>query len=213
MLKILKTNQVALIPQTTTNHNDRNDDLFDIIQQAKTNPEAFAELYDRYYNLILIFIYHRALDLDLAEDLTSNTFYKIIKSLSKYHHKVSFKAWLYRIALNEIRMYYRSMKSRLKREYDYQEFLQSDRVTFSIPDVEYYEDEKEAKHRFLLIHTILKKIPEKYRTVITLRYFEELSYNEIAMVLEKRVGTVKSLLHRGLKRMRKIYEKQNATFL
>lgn len=213
MLKILKTNKAALIPQTATNHNDRNDDLFDIILQAKTNPEAFAELYDRYYNLILIFIYRRVLDLDLAEDLTSNTFYKIIKSLSKYHHKASFKAWLYRIALNEIRMYYRSMKNRLKREHDYQEFLKSDRVTFSIPDIEYYEDEMESKRRFLLIHTILNKIPEKNKTVITLRYFEELSYDEIAMVLGKRVGTVKSLLHRGLKRMRKIYEKQNATFL
>ena len=203
-----------MIPQISeTNNKGCKGNLIEVIELAKTDPEALGELYDRYYTSILTFIYRRVLDIDLAEDLTSNTFYKVIKALHRYKHKVSFSAWLYRIALNEIRMYHRSLKNRLKREYDYHECLQSDRIIFSIPEVKRKEDCQEAKHRFLQIHTMLASLPERYRIVLTLRYFEELSYNEIAAVLGKRVGTVKSLLHRGLKRMRKLVEKQNATFV
>ncbi len=212
-MNVLKTKQAKLIPQISeTNNKSCNDDLIEVIECAKTDPEAFSELYDRYYTSILTFIYRRVLDIDLAEDLTSNTFYKVIKALHRYQHKVSFTAWLYRIALNEIRMYHRSLKNRLKREHDYHECLQSDRIIFSTPEVEHKEDYQEAKHLFLLIHTTLAGLPERYRIVLTLRYFEGLSYNEIASVLGKRIGTVKSLLHRGLKRMRKLVEKQNATF-
>ncbi len=65
---------------------------------------------------------------------------------------------------------------------------------------------------FKSLQESLDSLPEKYRVVLTLRYFENFKYNEIAQILGKRVGTVKSLVHRGLRRLRTLLKEHNATF-
>ncbi len=184
----------------------------ELVERAKSDPRAFSELYELYYSRILNYMYRRILDVRIAEELTSNTFFNVLKALPEYRQKTSFRAWIYRIATNEIKMYWRSIKNRLKRENDFYETVQRDRVYFSSPDIEIEEEQEEYMRLFAQLYKSLDFLPERYRSVLVLRYFESLSYNEIAQVLGKRVGTVKSLVHRGLKRLRVLMENQNATF-
>ena len=76
----------------------------DLVERAKTQPEAFGHLYDRYYSVVLNYLYRRTLDVALAEELTSNTFFKALRALGGYESRGKFLAWLYRIAGNEIRL-------------------------------------------------------------------------------------------------------------
>ena len=84
----------------------------ELILAAKEDVEAFGRLYDKYYEGISRYIYHRTLDQSLTEDLTSNTFFAALRHIGRYKWKrIPFSAWLYRIATNEIRMRYRQQKS------------------------------------------------------------------------------------------------------
>ena len=58
----------------------------------------------------------------------------------------------------------------------------------------------------------MTRLPERYQTILALRYFESLSCEEVALVVGTKVGTVKSLIHRGLKRLRREYETDRSTF-
>ena len=71
---------------------------------------AFGQLYEAHYQAILNYLFHRTLNLAVAEDLTSNTFLNALRGLPKYRHKAAFRAWLYQIASNELRMHWRERK-------------------------------------------------------------------------------------------------------
>ena len=190
-------------PKTDADH--------DLIEQAKSDPDAFGELYERYYNRILNYIYRRMPDVKIAEELTSNTFYNVLRALPKYRQKRSFHAWIYRIATNEVNMYLRSAKNRSIREKDFYTEKDFDRIYFISPGIETKEEKEEKKRRFQKLNESLNELPEKYRTVLVLRYFEEMKIDEIAQVTGKRTGTVKSLIHRGLKRLRATIDFNSAT--
>ncbi len=184
----------------------------ELIEHAKYDPQTFGELYDLYYDRILNYIYRRILDIGISEELTSNTFFNALNALPKYRHKSSFRAWLYRIATNEIKIFYRSKKNRLAREHEFYCIKELDRIYFTLSDLETEEEHADKTLLYIHLHETLNTLPEKYRSVLVLRYFEELKYDEIAQVMGKRVGTVKSLVHRGLKRFRILMDKYNATF-
>jgi len=184
----------------------------ELVERAKRDPAAFGELYNFYYSRILNYIYRRILDVDTAEELTSNTFFKALKALPKYRRRSSFRAWIYRIATNEIKMFWRSGKNRALREKKYQNINQADQVFFISAEVESRQERQEKLRLFCSLHEFLDELPEKYRTVLVLKFFEGLKYDEIQTVTGKRVGTLKSLVHRGLKRLRVILEERNATF-
>ncbi len=66
--------------------------------------------------------------------------------------------------------------------------------------------------QYARLHESLKALPEKYQTVLVLRYFEGLPIGEVAQVVGKRTGTVRSLIHRGRKKLRRLMGKKGATF-
>jgi RNA polymerase sigma factor (sigma-70 family) len=91
----------------------------------------------------------------------------------------------------------------------------SDSVSLSDPspevEIAQAEEELQEHEEFLTLHEAIAKLPIKYQEVITLRFFEKKRLKEIGEILGKREGTTKSLLHRGLERLRILVE-QNATF-
>ncbi len=190
---------------------EKNSEL-ELVERAKSDPVALGELYDLYYSKILNYIYISIQDIDAAEEVTSNTFFKVLNSLPKYKHRSSFRAWIFKIATNEIKMFWRSKKNREIREKAYQFENDLEQIYFISPKVEVDEGHEEKMHMFRRLHKSLNSLPEKYRFVLILRYFEGLRYDEISKVVGKRIGTVKSLIHRGLKRLRILYDNQNATF-
>ncbi len=78
-----------------------------------------------------------------------------------------------------------------------------DRVWFDSPHPDAEEDVEEKMRAFAHLHAAVEGLPEKYRVAISLRYFEAMPYADIAEVLGTRLGTVKSLIHRGLKRLKR----------
>ena len=74
------------------------------------------------------------------------------------------------------------------------------------------EEVEEQVRQFARLHEALSRLPERYQTILALRYFESLSCEEVALVVGTKVGTVKSLIHRGLKQLRRQYEADPCTF-
>ena len=82
---------------------------------------------------------------------------------------------------------------------------------FESPGIETEEERQEKMRAYARLHELLRQLPHRYRSVIVLRFFENLPYKVIADVLDKRIGTVKSLVHRALRRLKLILER-DATF-
>lgn len=118
---------------------------------------------------------------------------------------VPFSAWLYRIAGNEIANTFR----RDKRERTHLlETLKTDPLSDATPEAEVAQAEGQLlRHEeFLALHESISRLPLRYQEVITLRYFEDRQLKEIAAILGKSEGTVKSLLHRGIAKLRILME-------
>ncbi len=184
----------------------------DLVERARTDPEAFGLLYERHYQRILNYLYRRTLDVTVAEELTSNTFFQALDGLPRYRYRAPFRAWLYRIATTEISMYWRSRRRRRALQEGARWEAELGRVHFEPPEVEAEEELREKMRQYARLHESLKALPEKYQTVLVLRYFEGLPIGEVAQVVGKRTGTVRSLIHRGRKKLRRLMGKKGATF-
>ena len=178
----------------------------ELIERAKSDTEAFGELYDRYYSQIFGYVLRRTANVEIAQDVTSEVFFKALKNLMQFHWRdVPFASWLYRIATHEIANYFR--KSR-PRQLSLEEVSNSISASDSSAETELIEAEAELKRHeeFLALHDNISRLSIKYQEVITLRFFENKQLKEIGEILGKREGTIKSLLHRGLEKLRELIE-------
>ena len=83
----------------------------DLIERARKNPQAFGQLYEEFYPVIFSYLIRRTGDIAIAEEITTETFYKALRSLRQFKWRsISFSAWLYRIAINEVNYYFRRGK-------------------------------------------------------------------------------------------------------
>ena len=180
---------------------ESNDKMWDedqiLVSAARQDAEAAGKLFNKYYSEILSYIYHCTFDGTVAEDLTSNVFLAVFRHLGRYKwRQIPFRAWLYRIATNEVRMHWRRQK-RVKIV-----SLQSDDDEYAAEPLA--RNGLEAAEEYRLLHKALLELRMKYRTVIILRYFEDKAIAEICEITGRKEGTVKSQLHRGLARLQDI---------
>ena len=156
------------------------------------DPNAFEMIFDQYKNLVFKTAYLILDSVHDAEDALQEIFLKTYRSLGSYDaSKGAFSTWLYRITvnhcLNQRRKFLRIIKPReLSNESDSQNQV----------SLEEKFSDQEALER------ALRKLSQKLQVVIILRYFLDLSYSEIAQVLDIPLGTVKSRLNLGLKKIR-----------
>jgi RNA polymerase sigma-70 factor (ECF subfamily) len=177
----------------------------ELVKQAQGSPDAFAKLYDQYYPRIFGYILRRSANLEAAQDITSETFLKALGKLWQFRWRnVSFSSWLYKIASNEINQYFR--KAEYKKSISLEELHEQGFELLSPhdPESELIEAQEKLKQHqdFLEIQKKITKLPAKYQEVIALRFFEKKQINEIAEILGKREGTIKSLLHRAVEKLR-----------
>ena len=174
----------------------------EVIERARKDPNVFGELYDEYYSPIFGYVLKRVANIEVAQDITSEVFFKALRNLWRFRwQNISFSFWLYRIATNQITDYFRKDKHRM---FSLEEISYA--ITASNPsaEAEVLEAEEELKRYedFLILHESVCKLPVKYQEAITLRYFESKPIKEIAEILGRREGTIKSWLRRGLERLR-----------
>jgi len=167
----------------------------DLVERARHDSSAFAELYEVYYSQIFGYALRRTADFQTAQDVTSEVFFKALNGISKFRWRgVAFSSWLYRIASNEIANGYRQNGREAK-------YLESMRVPPFSAEVASARAELEKHDDYLALQWAISKLPSRYQEPIALKYFEDKEIKEIAEILGNPEGTVKSLLHRGLGRL------------
>ena len=178
-----------------------------LIEQCRTNPAAFGQVFDLWYKPIFGYIMRRTGDYDLSKDIAAETFLKAFLKIHGFKWRgVSLSAWLYRIATNELNQYYRSSKYKPQSLQQLLENPQMEKLLHqsSGDERELMEKELKAFNDYNLIRQNLLKLDIKYQEVIALRYFEQKTNSEISLILDKNEGTVKSLLSRGLEKLRNL---------
>ena len=177
----------------------------ELVKQAQKDPEAFAKLYDQYYPKIFGYALRRTANLEAAQDITSETFFKVLKKLSQFRWRnVPFSSWLYKIATNEVKQYFR--KAEYRKSVSLEELQEQgfEPISPHDPESELIEAQEKLKQHqdFLEIQEKIARLPVKYQEVIALRFFEKKQINEIAEILGKKEGTIKSLLHRAVEKLK-----------
>jgi RNA polymerase sigma-70 factor (ECF subfamily) len=161
--------------------------------------EAFEALVEKYKHPVINVMYRMIRDLDEAEDLAQSVFIRVFQSADRYQASAKFSTWIFTIArhlcLNEIRRRGRHPADSLESSQSENEGQPAkqyqDNRTFSPPQA-FLHGELERK-----IQEAVAELPEKQRLAISLCQEDELSYEEIAEVLECSLSATKSLIHRG----------------
>lgn len=173
-----------------------------IKQVLKGDQDAYAEIVEIYGEKVFHICYRMLGNRHEAEDIAQEAFLRAYVNIHSFNINLKFSSWLYRIATNlcidRIR----------KKKPDYYldaEVAGTDGLTMYsqiASDTRLPEDDVESLELQETIQREISKLPEKYRTVIVLKYIEELSLNEISKILDMPLGTVKTRIHRGREALR-----------
>lgn len=154
--------------------------------------DAFRELVERYQRLLLNYIFRFTGNREISEEIVQETFMAVFQNIRRFQPSSSFRAWIYAIATNRAlnalrrRTHIRYDESLEDRSDDWNEPLQS----------------ASEQERACAVRKALASLPEKQRAIFILRFYEQLSYEEIALATGCPIGTVKSRLCYTLKKLR-----------
>ena len=170
-----------------------------LVNKAKEGDQAaFAKIMSRYRDSVFFMVLKMVHNRDDAEDLTMVAFSKAFHNLQNYSADYAFSTWLFRIATNNCIDHIR--KKKLQNTSIDQGVATEDgeSAPIAVKDKELTPDESMMKEqRAIKIRTLIQDLSPKYKQLIELRYFEELSYEEIADKTDLPLGTVKAQLFRA----------------
>ena len=170
------------------------DKELDLIKASQKNLKHFGPIYDRYYAAIFRFIYKRVSDKDQSADLAQQVFLKAMMNIKSYQDRgFPFSAWLYRIAINEVNMFYRKKKKN---------------VHVSITGMEIGEmmQEMESGEEEIKLKSVvnsLNDLPAEKTQLIDLRFFEKCSYSEIGEIYGITEANAKMRVRRILQQIKR----------
>ena len=163
--------------------------------------EAFSQILERYDDQIYYHILKIVHNKEDARDLTNDAFAKAYLNLKLFKPKYKFNSWLYRIATNTAIDFLRKEKLRYDIQNPYNDKIQIANNTTPFTELQ-------KKENYATLRDAVLKLRSEYRTIIKLRYYEELSYEEIAQRLNCPIGTVKATLYRAKTMLSKIITNQ-----
>jgi RNA polymerase sigma factor (sigma-70 family) len=180
----------------------------ELVRKAKEgDQQAFSMIMDKYRKSIYFTILKMVHNRDDAEDILMISFSKAFKNIEYYKEDYAFSTWLFRIATNSCIDFIRKKKLLLTPiEETIKESDQNTHVSAIVkdksadPEEKIIRDQKAKKMR-----EIVEQLPQKYKQLIELRYFDELSYEEIANQVDLPLGTVKAQLFRAKDLLYKLY--------
>lgn len=166
-----------------------------LARAAQGETEAFSVLYERYVRRIYNYVFYRTGNPYDAEDLTERVFHRALSHISSYRNQgVPFSAWLYRIAHNLVANWHRDNSRRREVPLD-------DHLSYPA----HSEHMESALVRFQENQRLLRAIqkqPDERQQLLILKFVEHLSNQEIAVIMGRSEGAIKSLYHRTLLSMR-----------
>lgn len=181
----------------------------DLIAAALDGSEAaFGALVDRYKDRVFRLLGRYCRDAVEREDLAQEVFLKVFRKLHTFKHDSQFFTWVYRITVNAASDHLsRASTRRLRLVEDAEVFHRADDYG------EHPAAPLEAAEVAAITRAVVDQLPEKFRTILVLREFEGLAYNEIAEVLGCQLGTVESRLFRARKRFKDAMSQQHPELL
>ena len=172
-------------------------DYNELALRARTDEEAFEELYEYFFPRVYNFIYARLKNSADADDVTSITFMKMNENLERYNPaQAAFSTWLFRIALNSIVDHTRRRDK--SEETEWEEFFDPAAPEYQEPEAQVLEQEE---HRELYI--ALDKLNERERRIVELKFFSDMDTRTIAEILNMSESNVRVTLHRTLAKLKK----------
>ncbi len=157
------------------------------------------EIYKKFYHIVYGYLFNLCKDKNIAEELSAETFFKAIQNYKKFDGKGKVSTWLCQIAKNEYFRFYNKNKN-----------INSLETVGDITNTTQFEDLFEDKSMAIKIHKHLHSMQEPYKEVFILRVFAELSFAEIAVVLDKTENWARVIYYRAkqklLAEMEDIYE-------
>ncbi len=167
----------------------------DLVLEARTQADALGRLYELYYERIFRFCVHRLFNKEIAEDVTSTVFLEVARGIRTFKGRTEqdFRNWLYAIAANQANAYIRKASRRKK--------LLAKAAGSMTASAAGSTDKSSGPDWPRLYEAILKLKPQ-HQTIVTLRFFENLQYEQIAQILNVKEATVRVTLHRILNELR-----------
>ena len=164
----------------------------------KADQKAYAELMERYRDSIYFMLLKMVNNKDDADDLTIEAFGKAFKRLDQYTPNFAFSTWLFKIASNNCIDFIRKRK---KNTFSIDKTFENEEGGEMTMDLrsEFLDPEEKVmkKQKIKMMHAVVEKLKPRYRTLVELRYFQEMSYEEISAQLDLPLGTVKAQLFRA----------------
>ena len=165
----------------------------DLVLKAHTQADALSRLYELYYERIFRFCVHRLFDKEIAEDVTSTVFLEVARGIRTFKGRTvqDFRNWLYAIAANQTNAYIRkvSRRKKLLAEATASMTASAGHSTDNSPD-------------WPQLYTAILKLKPQHQTIVTLRFFENLKYEQLAKILNVKEATVRVTLNRILNELR-----------
>jgi RNA polymerase sigma-70 factor (ECF subfamily) len=172
----------------------------EIIQKLQEGDEkAFRQLVENYQQLVVNTCFGLVHNTEDAEDIAQDVFIEVFRSAQKFRADSKISTWLYRIAVNRSLNFIRDNKRRKWTQSVENIFsLKTEKSASETPD-----SEMENSERAQLLHQAIDSLPPNQRVAFTLNKYEDLTYKEIAAVMETSVSSVESLIHRAKKSLQK----------
>lgn len=176
----------------------------ELVMLSLQNQEDFLHIMKRYEGKLLNYIRRiSGVNLEDAEDILQDVFIKVYLNLAGYDQGLKFSSWTYRITRNEVISDFRKRRARPKVIWDFN----SEMLHNLMSDFDLSAQINNSLNNEI-IFKILDRLDEKYKEVLVLKFFEEKSYEEIADIIKKPVGSVATLLHRAKKQFRREMQAQ-----
>ena len=174
----------------------------EMVRMALREQAFFAYIINRYETKLDRYIRRLGVhDTEDRVDVLQEIFIKVYRNLNGFDQSLSFSSWIYRIAHNEAISWYRKRNVRPE---GHLVLDSEDVLSFVSGREESSEVTYDKSINAEQLSQAMEKIDEKYRSVITLRYFEHKDYNEISDILQIPIGSVGTLLHRGKQALRTV---------
>jgi len=167
----------------------------DLVLRAKTQAEALGRLYEMYYERIFRFCVHRLFNKEIAEDVTSAVFLHVARGIRDFagRSEKDFRNWLYAIAANQANAYIRKTSRRKK--------LLAEAAD-SIISAAAGSADKSFEPDWPRLYAAILRLKPQHQTIVTLRFFENFSHEQIAKILDVKEATVRVTLHRIINQLR-----------
>ncbi len=164
----------------------KDDDIILLMSEAKTMDKGLRGMMDAYQSRLYWHIRRLIVDHSLAQDVLQDSFIKAYQNFHQFKQDSKLYTWLYRIATNEALQQLNKMNKMKKADENAEYYMQN-----LVAD----NAEKDADEIQILLQKAIQNLPEKQKLVFTMRYYDDLPYEEISKIVDMSIGTLKTNYH------------------